>query len=342
VLRRLRWRRGPADAAADAPFDALIDVDPSFGAPAIAKPAVQAIPGARWVSLESHPNPAGITARLFPSGSGQEAAWPDLRRRVEAAVRAALPQPVQRRVSTLIPPVPARGFAEVLSPSQFDALAQLAALAADTGVAAPPGPQALNEAELTARLLGFVLPADPGQAAAAALRRFGSYAAILAAPEAELRQVPGLGTHSVAAIKLVHAAAIRLARAAVARGPVLDSPARLAEYLAIALARERVEQFRILFLDEAGMLKADEVQATGTVNHTPVYPREVVRRALQLQAAALVLVHNHPSGDPEPSREDVEMTRQVRQAADTMGIGVRDHIIVGAGRWSSFRELGLL
>ncbi|MGI4955516.1 MAG: RadC family protein [Janthinobacterium lividum] len=341
MLTRLPWRRGPADAAADPPFDALIDVDPSFGAPAGAGPAVQAIPGARWVSLESHRNPAGITVRLFPSGSGLEAAWPDLRRRVEAAVRAALPQPVQRRVWTPIPPVPARGFAEVLSPSQFDALAQLAALAAHTA-AAPPGPPALNEAELTARLLGFVLPADPGQAAAAALRRFGSYAAILAAPEAELRQVPGLGTHSVAAIKLVHAAAIRLARAAVARGPVLDSPARLAEYLAIALARERVEQFRILFLDEAGMLKADEVQATGTVNHTPVYPREVVRRALQLQAAALVLVHNHPSGDPEPSREDVEMTRQVRQAADTMGIGVRDHIIVGAGRWSSFRELGLL
>ena len=174
------------------------------------------------------------------------------------------------------------------------------------------------------------------------MRRFGSYAGVLAAPEAELRRVAGLGTHSIAAIKLVHAAAVRLARAGVAARPVLDDPKRLADYLAAALARERIEQFRILFLDEDGMLRADEVQASGTVNHTPVYPREVVRRALALGAASLVLVHNHPSGDPAPSTDDIEMTKQVRAAAEVMSIKVRDHVIVGNGRWLSFRETGLL
>ena len=151
-----------------------------------------------------------------------------------------------------------------------------------------------------------------------------------------------MGTHSIAAIKLVHAAAVRLARAGVAARPVLDDPKRLQDYLAAALARERIEQFRILFLDEDGMLRADEVQARGTVNHTPVYPREVVRRALALGASSLVLVHNHPSGDPAPSSDDIEMTKQVRAAAEVMSIKVRDHLIVGNGRWLSFRESGLL
>ncbi len=181
-----------------------------------------------------------------------------------------------------------------------------------------------------------------GRRPPAAVRRFGSFAAVLAAPEAELRRVPGLGTHSIAAIKLVHAAAVRLARAGVAAQPVLDDRQRLGDYLAAALARERIEQFRILFLDEHGMLRADEVQASGTVNHTPVYPREVVRRALALGASSLVLVHNHPSGDPAPSREDIEMTKQVQDAAAVMGIGLRDHVIVGNGRWLSFRDAGLL
>ena len=339
---RLPWRSAAPAAPPPLSFDALIDVDPALGSPANALPALRALPGAGWINVESHANPAGISARLFPAGSSQEADWPELRHQVETMVRAALPEQPRQGWHTPAAPRAATGFAEALSPTQFDALEQLAALASTASVARPPKPKGPDEAALTARLLGFILPTDPAPTAAAALRRFGSYAAILAAPEQELRQVPGLGTHSIAAIKLVHAAAIRLARAAVAQAPVLDSPDRLAEYLAIALARERVEQFRILFLDQAGMLKADEIQATGTVNHTPVYPREVVRRALQLGAAAVVLVHNHPSGDPEPSREDVEMTRQVQQAAETMGLAVRDHIIVGTGRWTSFRDLGLL
>ena len=241
--------------------------------------------------------------------------------------------------------------AEAAPATQQDALDALAALARATRLAppapvpdpAPAPPVSLDaDAGALARLLGFVLPADGRAVAAAAVRRFGSFAAVLAAPEAELRQVQGLGTHSVAAIKLVHAAAVRLARAEASRQPVLDDPRRLFAYLSAALARERIEQFRILFLDGHGMLRADEVQARGTINHTPVYPREVVRRALELGAASIVLVHNHPSGNPEPSRDDIEMTRLVREAAGVMSVVVRDHVIVGNGRWLSFREAGLL
>jgi DNA repair protein RadC len=123
---------------------------------------------------------------------------------------------------------------------------------------------------------------------------------------------------------------------------VLDDPARLTAYLAAALGRERVEQFRILFLDDRGVLKADEIQAKGTVNHTPVYPREVVRRALELGASALVLVHNHPSGDPAPSVDDIDMTAEIGRAAEALGIELRDHIIVGNGRTLSFKDTGLL
>ena len=174
------------------------------------------------------------------------------------------------------------------------------------------------------------------------MQRFGSFAAILAAPESELRRVPGLGTHGIAAIKLVHAAALRLARAGVTGQPVLENSELLVAYLSAVLARERIEQFRILFLDDRGMLRADEVQGTGTVNHTPVYPREVVRRALELGASSLVLVHNHPSGDPTPSEDDIDMTRQISEAAAALSIAIRDHYIIGNGRWFSFREGGLL
>ena len=140
----------------------------------------------------------------------------------------------------------------------------------------------------------------------------------------------------------MHAAALRLARAGVMHQPVLDNWDRLLAYLSAALAREKVEQFRILFLDGTGRLRADEAQATGTVNHTPVYPREVVRRALELKAVSLILVHNHPSGDPAPSRADIEMTRQIQDATGVLSIAIQDHIIVGNGRWLSFREEGLL
>jgi DNA repair protein RadC len=114
------------------------------------------------------------------------------------------------------------------------------------------------------------------------------------------------------------------------------------EYLTAVLSREKVEQFRVLFLDNRNRLLADEPQARGTVNHTPVYPREVVKRALELHATAMILVHNHPSGDPSPSRDDIEMTQEIKRAATTLAIVLHDHIVVGNGQWLSFRRAGLL
>ena len=208
--------------------------------------------------------------------------------------------------------------------------------------AAPTELAGMADAALLTELLTLVLPTDASGLAGQAVARFGSFAAVLAAPADDLRTVKGLGTHSVAAIKLVHAAALRLARAGIMDQPVLDDWDRLIAYLTAVLARERIEQFRILFLDGDGRLRADEAQARGTVNHTPVYPREVVRRALELKAAAIILVHNHPSGDPTASSEDLEMTRRIVDAGAVVGLAVRDHVIIGNGRWLSFRAEGLL
>jgi len=156
-------------------------------------------------------------------------------------------------------------------------------------------------------------------------------------------RLPGPTRHAgAAALKTIQAAALRLVRAEVLDQPVLGNWDRLIDYLTAMLARERVEQFRILFLDNRNRLLADEAQARGTVNHTPVYPREVVKRALELHATALILVHNHPSGDPSPSRDDIEMTRLVKQAAAALSITLHDHVIVGNGRWFSFRQEGML
>ncbi len=140
----------------------------------------------------------------------------------------------------------------------------------------------------------------------------------------------------------MQAAALRLARAEAMDRPVLNNWDRLMDYLNAVLAREKIEQFRVLFLDNRNRLLADEAQARGTVNHTPVYPREVVKRALELHSTALILVHNHPSGDPTPSREDVEMTKEVKKAAAALDIVLHDHIIVGNGAWLSFRKQKLL
>ena len=204
------------------------------------------------------------------------------------------------------------------------------------------GEAALSEEDMTALLLGFVLPADPRALAQAALRRFGSFAALLSASQRELRGVPGLGTHSIAALKLVQEAALRLARAEVMAAPVLDNWDRLLAYLTASLAWERIEQFRVLFLDAEERLLADEAQARGTVNHTPVYPREVVKRALELSATAIVLVHNHPSGDPSPSRADIEMTKAIVEIAKPLGIAVHDHLIVGKDGHASLKALKLM
>jgi len=205
------------------------------------------------------------------------------------------------------------------------------------------GPDALLDHELLEMVLFLALPRrDTKPIARALLARFGSFAGAVSAPLAELREIEGLGEAGAAALRTVQAAALRLARAEVMERPVLNNWDRLLAYLSAVLARVRVEQFRVLFLDTRNRLIADEPQARGTVNHTPVYPREVVKRALELQATALILVHNHPSGDPTPSRADLEMTQEVKSAAGILGIVLHDHLIVGNGRHLSFRREGLL
>jgi DNA repair protein RadC len=205
------------------------------------------------------------------------------------------------------------------------------------------GPEALLDHELLEMVLFLALPRrDTKPIARALLARFGSFANAIAAPLAELREVEGLGEAGAAALRTVQAAALRLARAEIMDRPVLNNWDRLLSYLTAALTRERVEQFRVLFLDTRNRLIADEAQARGTVNHTPVYPREVVKRALELQATALILVHNHPSGDPTPSRADLEMTQEIKAAATSLGIVLHDHLVVGNGRHLSFRREGLL
>ncbi|WP_188968417.1 RadC family protein [Neoroseomonas lacus] len=205
------------------------------------------------------------------------------------------------------------------------------------------GPDSLADYELLEMLLFFAMPkGDTKPLAKALINRFGSFANVLAAPQQTLMDTRGLGVHSVSALKLVQASALRLARAEVMERPVLNNWTVLIDYLTAVMAREKIEQFRVLFLDTRNRLLADEAQARGTVNHTPVYPREVVKRALDLQATALILVHNHPSGDPTPSRADIEMTQEVKAAAHVLGIVLHDHVIIGNGRHLSFRREGLL
>ncbi|WP_407927928.1 RadC family protein [Belnapia arida] len=205
------------------------------------------------------------------------------------------------------------------------------------------GAEALADYELLEMLLFFAMPkGDTKPLAKALINRFGSFGAVLAAPQDQLMATRGLGPHSVAALKLVQASSLRLARAEEMDRPILNNWERLIGYLTAVLAEEKIEQFRILFLDTRNRLIADEAQARGTVNHTPVYPREVVKRALELHATALILVHNHPSGDPTPSREDVAMTAEVKAAVGVLGIALHDHLIIGRGRHLSFRREGLL
>ena len=205
------------------------------------------------------------------------------------------------------------------------------------------GPDALADHELLEIVLFLaILRRDTKPIAYRLIQRFGSFSNAIAAPMRELLTVDGIGESGAAALKIVHAAALRLARAEVLGRPVLSHWDALMDYLNAVMARERVEQFRILFLDNKNRLLADEPQARGTVNHTPVYPREVVKRALELNATAIILVHNHPSGDPTPSRDDIIMTQQIAEAARTVSVAVHDHVIVGNGIWTSFRREGLI
>lgn len=205
------------------------------------------------------------------------------------------------------------------------------------------GPSGLQDYELLELLLFPILPRrDTKPIAKAMLSRFGSFSEVLGAPAHLLAEIKGLGPTAVTDLKVVLAAAQRFARDQLPDRPMLGSWQQLIDYCHAQMAFESKEQFRILFLDKKNKLIADEVQQVGTVDHTPVYPREVIRRTLELSATALILVHNHPSGDPSPSSADVQMTRAIADVAKPLGITVHDHIIIGRSGHASLRALKLI
>jgi DNA repair protein RadC len=205
------------------------------------------------------------------------------------------------------------------------------------------GPAAFPDYELLELILFQAKPRqDTKPLAKALLARFGSFAGVIGADIAALMAVPEMGEASVVALKAIQAGVERVLRDEVRASPVLSSWDKVVDYCRAAMARAPIEQFRLLFLDRKNVLIADEVQQTGTVDHTPVYPREVVKRALELSASAIIMVHNHPSGDPTPSKADVEMTRAVATACATLGIDLHDHLVIGRSGHASLRGLGLM
>ncbi|MEM6727725.1 MAG: DNA repair protein RadC [Pseudomonadota bacterium] len=205
------------------------------------------------------------------------------------------------------------------------------------------GADALPDYELLELVLFRAMPRqDVKPLARALLDTFGDFNRVISAPPERLATIKGVGEAIVTELKIVEASAHRLARARVLRRPVLTSWDSLVDYCHTAMAHRATEQFRVLYLDRKNVLIADEPQAQGTVDHVPVYPREVVKRALALDASALILVHNHPSGDPTPSEADINMTHRIEEAAGALGLLLHDHIIVGQNKETSFRAEGYL
>ena len=205
------------------------------------------------------------------------------------------------------------------------------------------GAQAMPDYELLELVLFRAIPRqDVKPLAHSLLKTFGDFNGVVAASAERLKQVKGVGEAVICELKIVEAAAQRLARARVMRRQVVSSWEALLDYCHTTMAHRETEQFRVLYLDRKNVLIADEEQARGTVDHVPVYPREVVKRALELNASALILVHNHPSGDPTPSSEDISMTGQICDAAKALGLTLHDHLIIGKSTELSFRAQGLL
>ena len=205
------------------------------------------------------------------------------------------------------------------------------------------GASAMPDYEMLELVLFRAIPRqDVKPLARRLIDRFGDFNRVLSASPARLAETEGVGPAVVTELKIVEAAAQRLSRARVMHRPVLSGWDALLDYCHTAMAHREIEQFRVLYLDRKNVLIADEEQGRGTVDHVPVYPREIIRRALELNASALILVHNHPSGDPTPSDSDISMTARVAQAADSMGITIHDHLIIGKSRELSFRAEGLL
>lgn len=205
------------------------------------------------------------------------------------------------------------------------------------------GAQAMPDYELLELLLFRAIPRqDVKPLARALIDQFGDLAGVIGAPDARLREVTGVGDAVLTDLKLAGACAQRMARARIMNRPAISSWAALLEYCHTAMSRKETEEFRVLFLDRKNILIADEVLGTGTVDHVPVYPREIIRRALELNATALILVHNHPSGDPTPSQADIAMTEQIQRAAECLSITLHDHLVIGSASEISFRATGLL
>ncbi len=205
------------------------------------------------------------------------------------------------------------------------------------------GAQALPDYEMLELILFRAIPRrDVKPLARQLIDRFGDFNAVVSAPANHLSDVPGVGEAVICELKVIEAAAHRLSRARVMRQQVISSWDALLDYCHTTMAHRETELFRVFYLDRKNVLIADEEQASGTVDHVPVYPREVVKRALEHNASALILVHNHPSGDPTPSHSDIDMTRQVQVAAEALGITLHDHIIIGKSCELSFRSRGYL
>jgi DNA repair protein RadC len=205
------------------------------------------------------------------------------------------------------------------------------------------GADAVSDYELLELVLFRAVPRrDVKPLAKDLIAKFGSFPEVISAPAARLAEVKGMGAAAITELKIVHAAASRLARGQVHKRPVLSSWSNVIDYCRTTMAFAEKEQFRVLFLDKRNQLIVDEVQQVGTVDHTPVYPREVVKRALDLAATALILVHNPPSGDPTPSHADIQMTQTIIDVAKPLGIAVHDHIVVGKEGHASFKSLRLI
>ena len=205
------------------------------------------------------------------------------------------------------------------------------------------GDTALADYEILELLLFRLIPRrDTKPIAKALISRFGTLGGVLGAPPALLQEVKGIGESVALDLKLIANVAQRMLKSELREKQVLSSWSSVIDYCHAAMAYETTEQFRILFLDKRNVLIADEIQGRGTVDHTPVYPREVVKRALELSATAVILVHNHPSGDPTPSRADIDMTRTIVDTAKPLGITVHDHIIIGKDGHASLRGLRLI
>ena len=205
------------------------------------------------------------------------------------------------------------------------------------------GPDALPDYELLEMVLFRAIKrGDTKPLAKALIAKFGSFAEVISATPERLQEVVGVGEAVATELKLIRAAALRLMKGEVASRQLLSSWSAILEYCRAAMAFHDKEQFRILFLDKKNQLIADEVQQVGTVDHTPVYTREVMKRALELSASAIILVHNHPSGDPAPSVADIDMTRKIIDAGSKLGITVHDHVIVGRNGHTSFKGSRLI